>query len=82
MALSRERCTGGAKIETLQLVQLFASTALDSVLPENKADLQKIASLAVVEKGARRYQALHGNKIIWRLVLARFLHHMGKLLGG
>lgn len=51
-------------IETLQLVQLFASTALDSVLPENKADLQKIASLAVVEKAARRYEALHRNKII------------------
>jgi hypothetical protein len=72
----------GPMIETLQLVQLFASTVLDSILPENKADLQKLASLAVAEKAARRYQALHGNKIIWRLVLARFLYRIGKLLGG
>ena len=82
MARSRERCTGGANDSNIATGAVVRHTALDSVLPQNKADLQKIASLAIVEKAARRYQALHGNKIIWRLVPARFLHRMGKLLGG
>jgi len=69
-------------IEALQLVETFTGTALESVMPEMKPDLQKLASVAIVEKTARRHQALHGNKIIWRLVLARFLYRVGKLLGG
>ncbi|MDQ2841904.1 MAG: hypothetical protein M3Y72_12880 [Acidobacteriota bacterium] len=68
--------------KTLLLLQTFTGTALESIMPEMKPDLEKLASLAIVETAARRQQALHGNKIIWRLVLARVLYRVGKFLGG
>ncbi|HEY6988274.1 MAG TPA: hypothetical protein VH369_07820 [Bryobacteraceae bacterium] len=66
----------------LRKVQTFTGSALESVMSEMKPDLEKYANLSIVENAARRHDALHGNKIIWRLVLARFLHRVGRFLGG
>ena len=69
-------------IEALRLMQTFTGTALESVVPEMKPNLEKFANLSIVERAARRHQALHGNKIIWRLALARVLYRVGKFLSG
>jgi hypothetical protein len=72
----------GPMIEALRLVQTFTGTALESSMPDMKPELEKFASLSIVERAARRHQALHGNKIIWRLALARVLYRVGKFLTG
>jgi hypothetical protein len=66
----------------LRQVQTFTGTALETAMPEMKPDLEKYANLSIVENAARRHQALHGNKIIWRLVFTRVLHGVGRFLGG
>jgi hypothetical protein len=66
----------------LRNIQTFTGKALESVMPEMHDDLEKYANLSIVENAARRTEALHGNKIIWRLVLARVLHSVGKFLSG
>jgi len=69
----------GAMIEGLRLLQIFAAAALEAAVPGIKAHLDTIINLSIVERAARRQQALHGNKIMWRVVLARFLYGFGKL---
>ena len=66
----------------LRKVQTFTGTALETAMPEMKPDLEKYVDLSIVENAARRHQALYGNKIIWRLVVARVLHRVGSFLGG
>lgn len=67
----------GPTVEALHLVQTFAAAALETASPEVKTHLHAIVNLSIVERAARRQQALHGNKIMWRLVLARFLYWLG-----
>jgi len=66
----------------LRNIQTFTGKALESVLPEMSSDLEKYASLSIAENAARRMNSLHGNRITWRLVLARVLHRVGKFLSG
>jgi hypothetical protein len=64
----------------LREIQAFAGKTLEGVMPEMGPDLEKYASLAIAANAAPRTELLHGNKIIWRLVVARVLHRIGRFL--
>jgi hypothetical protein len=64
----------------LREIQDFTGATLEGAMPEMGPDLEKYASLATVANAARRTERLRGNRIIWRLVLARVLHRIGRFL--
>jgi hypothetical protein len=66
----------------LRQVQDFTGKAIETAKPDMGPSLEKYASLAIVANAARRTERLHGNKIIWRLVLARVLYRIGRFLSG
>lgn len=66
----------------LRKIQNFTGTALEGAMPEMGPDLEKYASIATGANAARRTERLNGNKIIWRLALARVLHRIGRFLSG
>jgi hypothetical protein len=66
----------------LREIQNFTGKALEAAMPGTRPGLEEYASLAVVANAARRTEQLHGNRIIWRLVLARVLYRIGRFLSG
>ena len=66
----------------LREIRDFTGKALETAMPEMGPSLKKYVGLAIVANAARRTERLQGNKIIWRLVLARVLYRIGRFLSG
>lgn len=66
----------------LRQIRDFTGKALETAMPDMRPSLEKYVGLAIVANAARRTERLHGNKIIWRLVLARVLYRIGRFLPG
>jgi len=66
---------GAGMIAALREIQQIIEESLAKADPS--MDLVKYRNLNIIANAARKRQKVHGNKMMWRLVLARAMHWLG-----